>query len=376
MSSRCRRQLEDGLPIDKDYDGPVLEEETLANGHKSPKPTLKFVKGMLEHFKNGKLLPIRYVWQIVLGCQEELLKHESLVEVTIPEGEDCDVVGDTHGQFFDVLHLLKLTGGPSETHTLIANGDFVDRGSWSAEVVLTWFAFKWLYPQKCFLNRGNHESPEMNKVYGFWGEIKKKYSEMTYKLFEEVFTALPVATLVTASRAPKPRSSALPPKIETLGPNGTKRFFVVHGGIFSKDEVGIEDIRKIDRLRIKQPSGDTTFGEALWADPQTEPGRGPSKRGIGLGFGPDITRRFTKKEQITAIIRSHEVREDGYSSEHDGLCITVFSAPNYVDQVGNLAAFVRIADDGELKFTTFREQPHPTHIKPMQYAGGFASSFM
>lgn len=46
-----------------------------------------------------------------------------------------------------------------------------------------------LYPRNVFLNRGNHETSDMNKVYGFEGETKKKYSELTYKLFEEVFTA-------------------------------------------------------------------------------------------------------------------------------------------------------------------------------------------
>jgi serine/threonine-protein phosphatase 5 len=41
-----------------------------------------------------------------------------------------------------MLHLLSLTGTPSETHCLLFNGDFVDRGSWSIEVVLTLFAYK------------------------------------------------------------------------------------------------------------------------------------------------------------------------------------------------------------------------------------------
>lgn len=60
-----------------------------------------------------------------------------------------------------LLHLFELTGDPSESHTMVFNGDFVDRGSWSTEVVLLLFAFKWLYPKNVFLNRGNHETADM-----------------------------------------------------------------------------------------------------------------------------------------------------------------------------------------------------------------------
>jgi serine/threonine-protein phosphatase 5 len=33
-----------------------------------------------------------------------------------------------------------------------------------------------------------------------------------------------------------------------LSPQGFKRYFVVHGGLFSKDEVTLDDIRKIPRI--------------------------------------------------------------------------------------------------------------------------------
>jgi hypothetical protein len=49
------------------------------------------------------------------------------------------------GQFYDLLNLYSLTGIPSENHCLLMNGDLVDRGSWSIEVILTAFAFKCEY---------------------------------------------------------------------------------------------------------------------------------------------------------------------------------------------------------------------------------------
>lgn len=279
----------------------------------------------------------------------------------------CDFlfsIGDTHGQFFDFLHLLSLTGRPSPTHTLLFNGDFVDRGSWSTEIVIVLLAFKctsfssspfhsfirhryisqqltrWisivyaaapagLYPRNLFLNRGNHETSAMNSVYGFEGEVKKKYSsELTYKLFEEVFSALPLATLITASQPPREKILTIPFNPTLF--NGRKRFFVVHGGLFSREDVLLSEIKAIDRIKQGQPGTEGLMVEMLWTDPQEEIGTGPSKRGVGLSFGPDVTRRWTQLNKVTAVIRSHEVRQGGYSVEHDGLLMTVFSAPNYV----------------------------------------------
>lgn len=48
------------------------------------------------------------------------------------------------------------------------------------------------------------------------------------------------------------------------------------------------------------------------------------------------------------------MKEEGYEVAHDGLLVTVFSAPNYCDQMGNKGAFVRFnGNDMVPHFTTF-----------------------
>lgn len=65
---------------------------------KAYKITEKFVNEMLEHYKNGKSLPRRFVWEIVLGCHDAVEKEQSMVDVVLEEGVTCDVIGDTHGK--------------------------------------------------------------------------------------------------------------------------------------------------------------------------------------------------------------------------------------------------------------------------------------
>lgn len=154
---QIREQLDQGgSPIESGYKGPRLPSDG--------SPTADFIDSMIDWFKDGNVLPRRVAWQIILGAYDVLKEEETLVDVEIPAGETIDVIGDTHGQYYDFMNLLSLTGKPSPTHTLLFNGDFVDRGSWSTEILLVLLAYKWLYPTKIYLNRGNHETCKFPKV--------------------------------------------------------------------------------------------------------------------------------------------------------------------------------------------------------------------
>ena len=57
----------------------------------------------------------------------------------------------------------------------------MDRGSFSVEVILTLLAFSVLYPDCVHLARGNHESKNMNAMYGFDGEVRAVSAPATAK---------------------------------------------------------------------------------------------------------------------------------------------------------------------------------------------------
>ena len=58
-----------------------------------------------------------------------------------------NICGDIHGQFFDLLNIFdNVSGFPSEDNKYLFNGDFVDRGVWSVEVMIVLLGFKLLFP--------------------------------------------------------------------------------------------------------------------------------------------------------------------------------------------------------------------------------------
>eukprot|EP00307_Rebecca_sp_RCC1486_P011964 CAMPEP_0119407366 /NCGR_PEP_ID=MMETSP1335-20130426/1281_1 /TAXON_ID=259385 /ORGANISM="Chrysoculter rhomboideus, Strain RCC1486" /LENGTH=658 /DNA_ID=CAMNT_0007431465 /DNA_START=1 /DNA_END=1979 /DNA_ORIENTATION=- len=321
----------DDIVVEDSYTGPRLSWPI----------TAEFVKALTEHFKDQKSLHKRYVFELLKKAEEIFKELPTVFDVPVPEGTSISVCGDTHGQYYDLLNIFAVNGWPTEDNPYLFNGDFVDRGSFSFEVVLTLIAFKCLLPRHFHMTRGNHESKTMNKMYGFEGEVKHKYSDQMFHFFSEVFNWLPLGAVI-----------------------GNK-VFVVHGGLFSRDDVTLAELRKVDRNR--EPPEEGLMSEMLWSDPQPSNGRAPSKRGVGLSFGPDVTKAFLERNNLELVVRSHEVKDAGYEVEADGKLITVFSAPNYCDQMGNKGALLRFDSDMRWKAVQFEAVPHPP-IRPMQYA--------
>ena len=172
--------------------------------------TMEFMEQLLEHYRVQKKLHRRYAFQILVDVRKYFSQQPTLIEVSVPDESKFTICGDIHGQFYDLLNIFKLNGLPSKENPYLFNGDFVDRGSFSVECIFVLFGFKLLFPDHFFMSRGNHESENMNKMYGFEGEVKAKYSSLMVDLFTEVYNWLPLCHCLE------------------------KKVLVMHGGLFAK----------------------------------------------------------------------------------------------------------------------------------------------
>jgi len=291
-------------------------------------------------------LPSRLVAIQLLHFSIAIFKTENTIIHTTTKGRSkLHIVGDVHGQYYDLQHIFKTCHNPSPTNAYIFNGDVVDRGSWSIECLFTLLAWKLKYPKSVYINRGNHESKAMTARYGFKDECLFKYDHEMYDLCCQTFNCLPLGVVVD------------------------DHTFIVHGGLTSKNQgrVTFQELNAIDRFREPPHDSGSFMMELLWSDPMEEQGIQPNKRGGNtICFGPNVTRNFMQTNTgLKRIIRSHQVVQSGIQSHHHNQLYTVFSAPNYCDRGGNLGCVIVFEQD-KMSSIPFKASPHPD-LEPMVY---------
>lgn len=114
------------------------------------------------HFLKEGRITIGAAKRLVNTIREESAKLPNILELPAP----MVIVGDIHGQFYDLVNMMRKAGNPKEQPYLFL-GDYVDRGMFNTEVVLYLFALKIAYPKTVFLLRGNHEGRQMTNHYNF-----------------------------------------------------------------------------------------------------------------------------------------------------------------------------------------------------------------
>lgn len=260
-------------------------------------------------------LPIEHINTICHASREAFAKEPTLIRLRAP----VVIVGDIHGQYYDLLRIFQSQGVPPEK-TFLFLGDYVDRGKYSIEVMTLLLALKLQYPNNIHLLRGNHECGNITKIYGFYDECKRRYNVKLWKTFVGVFDQMPIAAVVG------------------------ERIFCVHGGLSP-------DIDKVDEINqvIQRPTEIPEFGplcDLLWSDPDSKAiGWTENDRGVSYIFGQDAAERFLKMNDLDLICRAHQVIEMGYEFNYGRKVITVFSAPSYCNDMNNAGAVMIVDKD-------------------------------
>lgn len=94
----------------------------------------------------SSVVPEELFNQLVTSASDIMHKEPNCLriddELGLNPGTRVVVVGDLHGQFHDLLFLLRDAGYPDDGRFFVFNGNYVDRGSWGLETFVLLLAWK------------------------------------------------------------------------------------------------------------------------------------------------------------------------------------------------------------------------------------------
>ena len=327
------------------------------------------IQTLLSHFPSIRVASLTAVFTppfvrwVCSEIQTIFEAEQNIINVSSGENSHVHIVGDLHGQIGDLLKVLQRGGLPpnnfsnkaiggrpnsslkntfnkpiagNENPIYIFLGDYVDRGKYSVEVICLLFSLKLLFPNNFILLRGNHESRELTKIFGFANECKAKLNKQCHKHFCAAFNKMPICAIVD------------------------NKYFCVHGGI-SPQLKTINDINAIDRYREVPDSG--LFTDLLWSDPspnQEMKEWSENDRGCSFYYGIDSVQKFLENNHLQCIIRGHQYVPNGYNYPFypDESVLTVFSATNY-SGCTNSACFLTISPNRPFHFSQLLSEQEP-----------------
>ncbi|ORX73233.1 Metallo-dependent phosphatase [Linderina pennispora] len=257
---------------------------------------------------------------------KELLMEESNVQ---PVQTPVTICGDIHGQFYDLMKLLRVGGEPPETNYIFM-GDFVDRGYYSLETFTLLMCLKARWPDKITLLRGNHESRQITQCHMKYGNAN------VWKYCCQVFDYLTLSAIVDG------------------------KVLCVHGGL-SPDLRTLDQMRTIQRCQEIPHEG--PFCDLMWSDPEDIDSWAVSPRGAGWLFGARVTDEFNHVNGLTLLARAHQLVQEGYRF--------MFPERNLVTVILRIEEDLEVTDDS---FQIFQAVPDKERTVPPRIPGSMGGA--
>jgi len=280
------------------------------------------VDEFIERLLNCKGLKEEEIEILCSRVSDILAREPNLIKLKAP----ITICGDIHGQFKDLLNIFKNGACPEINYLFL--GNYCNRGYDTIETVSLLFSLKLKYPDRITLLRGNQDNAIISQVHGFYDESMSKYqSSIVWASIVKAFNYLPLSAIIN------------------------DKIFCVHGGL-SPDLTLLEEIEPLQRVLLENPHTEIIC-DILWSDPDDILGWQLSPRGAGYLFGEDVTKQFIRTNNLNLIVRAHQFCMEGYKKMFGGIMITVWSAPNYCYEAGNLASILEIGENLNENYRVF-----------------------
>ncbi|EAL48215.2 Ser/Thr protein phosphatase family protein [Entamoeba histolytica HM-1:IMSS-B] len=268
-----------------------------------------------------RIITVDIIYYLCQKVRNEMMSEPVLLNLVITN--KIVVLGDLHGQYFDLIRHFQSNGIPPDI-TYLFLGDYVDRGKFGIEVLCLLYALKVKYPRFIFICRGDHECARINRRNLFYHECIYKYGTLhIWNAFVSTFNVMPFAAIIN------------------------NKIFCVHGGISPLLKY-VTQLRRIERPVDIPKEG--LLRDLLWSDFDVEQVgfAHNERREVSFVFGVKELNQFLDDNNLEYIIRGHEVVKEGFIVE--GRCVTVFSACQYAGIFDNKGATVCIDSDLTISF--------------------------
>ncbi|KAL6738753.1 hypothetical protein Aduo_012268 [Ancylostoma duodenale] len=265
---------------------------------------------------------------MIAAAKDLFASQPMMLECSAP----LNICGDIHGQFSDLIRIFNMVGWPPTVNYLFL-GDYIDRGLWSVETIILLLLLKLKFPDNFLLLRGNHETVIVNRIYGFYEDLIRRFlTPRLFNSFQDVFAMMPMSAIVS------------------------DRILCMHGGL-SPQLLSAESIHILNKIvrPVQDPPNPSLPLDLLWADPDINIKQFKfSLRGVSCTFGPDVLQTVLEKYGFDLVARAHQVVQDGYEFFSNRKLVTIFSAPHYCGQFDNAAAVMTVNSELQCSFKVLR----------------------